>query len=216
MIDAGMIGERFQIARILKRHGLTPHSITAVLLTHGHIDHTGNLDWLVNTCGAKVYAHPFEEAHVQGRYSYSGIATWCGRFEAIARTILRYRPVAIDVALEDGQMLPFWGGLEVIHLPGHTAGHCGFYSPVHDLLFAGDMFASYFFNVHRPPPILNSDPERLAESYRKVQHRRAKLIVPSHYDFMDGELHRRRFDSRVEAWIRASESGRGHAGKNKI
>ena len=33
--------------------------------------------------------------------------------------------------------------LRVIHLPGHTQGHCGFYSQRFSLLFTGDLFASY-------------------------------------------------------------------------
>jgi glyoxylase-like metal-dependent hydrolase (beta-lactamase superfamily II) len=95
--------------------------------------------------------------------------------------------------LSDGEELPFWGGLRVIHLPGHTAGHCGFYSAKHDLLFSGDMFASYFFNVHRPPAILNSVPEHFPASVEKVRRLNPRWIVPSHYDYLDGELHRHRF-----------------------
>ena len=108
-----------------------------------------------------------------------------------------YRPAKIDEFLSDGQELPFWGGLKVVHLPGHTEGHCGFYSAKHDLLFCGDMFASYFFNVHRPPPILNSAPELLGSSYEKMRKLNAQWIVPSHYDVLDGDLHRKRFERLV-------------------
>ena len=80
----------------------------------------------------------------------------------------------------------------MIHLPGHTAGHCGFYNAKHDLLFSGDLFASYLFNVHRPPAILNSHPELMAASAEKVRRLNPKLIVPQHYDVLDGILHRRR------------------------
>lgn len=200
MIDAGLVGERFQIARALKRAGLSTRSISAVLLTHGHLDHTGNLRWIVDESGAKVYAHPLEQEHIEGRYGYTGLSRWCGRLEAVGRALIGYRSTGIDVPLRDGDELPFWGGLRVIHLPGHTAGHCGFYSATHDILFSGDMFASYFFNVHRPPAILNSRPELLASSFRKMSELGARYIVPSHYDFLDGELHRRRFESRVGGW----------------
>ena len=56
-----------------------------------------------------------------------------------------------------------------MHLPGHTLGHCGFYSRRHDLLFSGDLFASYFFNVHLPAPIFNNAPELIAESLEKAR-----------------------------------------------
>jgi glyoxylase-like metal-dependent hydrolase (beta-lactamase superfamily II) len=79
-------------------------------------------------------------------------------------------------------------------LPGHTLGHCGFYSQRHDLLFSGDLFASYFFNVHTPPDILNSAPELIAASLEKARALNPRLMVPQHYDVLDGALHRRRFD----------------------
>jgi glyoxylase-like metal-dependent hydrolase (beta-lactamase superfamily II) len=193
MIDAGLVGEAFSIRRLVRRLGLQPASIQAILLTHGHLDHTGNLAWLKAWTGAKVLAHAAEARHVAGTYPYTGITRWCGRLEAAGRFVFRYRAVTIDDFLTDNQELPFWGGLRVVHLPGHTAGHCGFYSAKHDLLFSGDMFASYFFNVHRPPPILNSVPERFAESVERIRRLNPRWMVPGHYDVLDGALHRRRF-----------------------
>lgn len=193
MLDTGLVGEPFLIRRLVRRLGLRPGSIRAVLLTHGHLDHAGNLAWLKTWTGAKVYGHAAEQAHVDGTYSYRGINRWCGRLEAAGRWLFRYRRATIDEFLLDGQELPFWGGLRVVHLPGHTVGHCGFYCARHDLLFTGDLFASYFFNVHKPPAILNSVPERFGESVEKVRQLNPRWIVPNHYDFLNGGLHRRRF-----------------------
>ena len=193
MLDTGLFGEPILIRRLVRKLGLNPKSVKGILLTHGRIDHAGNLAWLKVWAGAKVYAHSDEQTHVDGTYPYQGITKWCGRLEAAGRALFRYRPAAIDEFLSDGQELPFWGGLRVIHLPGHTVGHCGFYSAKHDVLFSGDMFASYFFNVHRPPAILNSVPEHFPASVEKVRRLNPRWIVPSHYDYLDGELHRRRF-----------------------
>jgi len=193
MIDTGMVGEPFLIRRRVRKLGLKPQSIKAIFLTHGHLDHAGNLAWLKAWTGARVYAHSEEVRHVAGTYPYTGIARWCGRLEAVGRFLFRYRAPAIDELLNDGQELPFWGGLRVMHLPGHTAGHCGFYSAKHDLLFSGDMFASYFFFVHRPPAILNSVPEHFPASVEKIRQLNPRWILPCHYDFLDGEWHRRRF-----------------------
>jgi len=193
MIDTGMVGEPLLIRRLARELGLKPDSIKAIFLTHGHLDHAGNLAWLKEWSGAKVYAHGEETRHVAGTYPYTGVTRWCGRLEAMGRFLFRYRAGTIDEFLTDGQELPFWDGLRVIHLPGHTVGHCGFYSAKHDLLFSGDMFASYFFNVHRPPAILNSAPEQFLVSVEKIRRLNPRWIVPSHYDYLDGALHRRRF-----------------------
>jgi glyoxylase-like metal-dependent hydrolase (beta-lactamase superfamily II) len=193
LLDTGLFGEPMFIRRLVRKLGFTPQSVKAILLTHGHLDHAGNLAWLQRWSGAKVYAHPDEQAHVNGTYAYQGITRWCGRLEAAGRALFHYRPGAIDEFLSDRQELPFWGGLRVVHLPGHTLGHCGFYSAKHGVLFSGDMFASYFFNVHRPPAILNSVPEHFPASVEKIRRLNPRWIVPSHYDYLDGELHRRRF-----------------------
>ena len=195
LLDTGLIGERWLIPWRMRRLGLQPDSIKAILLTHGHLDHAGNLAWAKAWSGAPVYAHPAEQPHIDGSYPYAGTNIWCGRLERAGRAVLRVgQPAAIDVRLADGDELPFWGGLRVVHLPGHTLGHCGFYSRTHDLLFSGDLFSSYFFNVHQPPPILNSAPELIPETLAKTQRLNPRLMVPQHYDILDGVLHRRRFD----------------------
>ena len=193
MIDTGFIDGRGALKRLLRKLGLTPNSIRAILLTHGHLDHTGNLAWLKAWTGAPLYAHPAEQAHIDGTFPYVGPARWCGRLERIGRALIRYKPSQIDAPLSDGDELPFWGGLRVVHLPGHTVGHCGFFSEERSLLFSGDLFASYAFSTHLPPPMLNSALERFPETFTKLDKLQPRGIIPNHYDFFDPVLHQQRF-----------------------
>ncbi len=194
LLDTGLIGEPALIRRVLRRRGLAPGDIRAIVLTHGHIDHAGNLAWAKAFSGAPIYAHPLEQAHIDGSYPYSGANRWCGRLERGGRAVLRVgAPAKIDVPLADGDELPLWGGLHVVHLPGHTLGHCGFFSERHSLLFTGDLFASYFFSVGVPPPIFNDATELIAGSLEKARRLDPRFMIPQHYDFFDGTLHRERF-----------------------
>ena len=193
MLDTGLAGEMFFIRRKVKQLGLAANSIKTILLTHGHLDHAGNLARLKRWTGARVLAHPIEQQHVNGMYPYQGVNRWCGRLEALGRRALNYQPATIDEFLSDDQQLPLWGGLRVIHLPGHTLGHCGFYSEKFNLLFCGDMMAGYFFSIHKPWPILNSAPKQLSASAEKIRRLKPRWILPCHTDRIDGDLSRRRF-----------------------
>ena len=193
-LDAGFFGEMGRLRRLLRRLGLEPHDVKAILLTHGHLDHVGNLVALREWTGAPVHAHAQERAHVEARYPYTGLSRVCGWLEATGRFVLRRRVGTVDRTFADGDLLPFWGGLRVLHLPGHTRGHCGFYSERHDLLFTGDLFASYLWNTHLPPAILNSVPAEFPASFRRVAELGPRGIVPNHYDRLDPARLRRRFD----------------------
>lgn len=180
LLDTGFFGERRRILRALATHGLGPRDLAAILLTHGHLDHAGNLAWLREQSGAPVYAHAAEQVHLEGTFRYRGWARVGGALESAGRAILRYRPVPIDRPIADGDELPFWGGLKVVHLPGHTDGHCGFYSAKFDLLFVGDLFAGFSFSVHRPPAVFNSRPELIPASLAKAAAVGAGEVVPNH------------------------------------
>lgn len=180
VIDSGLIGYEAQFRRLFARLGLAPASVDAILLTHGHLDHAGNVAWLKAWTDAPVFAHPLEQAHIDGAYPYRGLTRICGALEALGRAVARYRPVVIDRTLADGEELPFWGGLRVVHLPGHTLGHCGFWSERHRLLFCGDLVAMYGPWTLKPPRFLNVAPALIPASLRKAAALRPRLVAPNH------------------------------------
>jgi glyoxylase-like metal-dependent hydrolase (beta-lactamase superfamily II) len=204
LLDTGLIGEQWQIRCALRRLGLGPRDVRAILLTHGHLDHVGNLAWAKAWTGTPIHAHAAEQAHIDGTFPYAGINRWCGRLERMGRAVLRVgAPAKIDVTISDGDELPFWGGLRVVHLPGHTLGHCGFFSARHGVLFSGDLFDSYFFRTRLSPRILDSAPELVPGSLEKARRLGARFMVPQHYVFADAAVHRRRFEKMMAQRDRA-------------
>lgn len=89
--------------------------VKAVLLTHGHFDHSGEAAKIADRAGVPIWMHPADRA----------LPSW----------LTHGLPDTRDLA--DGETLDFAGlQFTVIHTPGHTPGsvcfRCG------DLLFAGD------------------------------------------------------------------------------
>lgn len=194
LLDTGFPGDARRIRRVLAEVGVGPGDVRAILLTHGHIDHAGNAAELKAWTGAPVYAHPLEQAHIDGVYPYRGLARITGLAEAAGRAVTGYSPVKIDVPIADGDELPFWGGLRVVHLPGHTLGHCGFYAARHDVLFSGDLWVRFWMRTQTSPRIFSDDVSMVPASMRKARAIGARWIVPGHYDRPSVAGLRRRFE----------------------
>ena len=96
LLDTGLVGEPWLIRWRVARLGLKATDIKAILLTHGHLDHAGNLAWAKQWTGAPVYAHPLEQPHIDGTYPYAGVNAWCGRLERAGRALMRRRPLCAD------------------------------------------------------------------------------------------------------------------------
>lgn len=147
-----------------------------------------------------MYAHSLEQAHIDGTFPYVGLSRVTGVLEAAGRAVTGYRPVPIDVPIVDGQELPLWGGLKVVFLPGHTVGHCGFYSARHDLLFTGDLWVRFMMRTQASPRVFTDAPELVPASLRRARAIGARWVVPGHYDLPNALQLRRRFEELCEKY----------------
>ncbi len=118
------------VASLLAAHDLYP---AALLITHGHVDHTGGTGAVVGTTGVKAYLHPDDDwlALDPG----SQLRSLFGDVEDLDA----YAPPESFEALADGDTLDLAGlSFEVLHTPGHTPGHCCFLLRAEGILFSGD------------------------------------------------------------------------------
>ena len=121
--DATAVGE------LLRAHDLAP---VALLLTHGHVDHTGAAGVVARDFSVSAYLHPDDDWLAQAPESQ--LRALFGMVPAGD-----YAPPDTFTALADGQVLDLAGvALEVLHTPGHTPGHCCFLLRDEGVLFSGD------------------------------------------------------------------------------
>jgi hydroxyacylglutathione hydrolase len=145
VIDPG-IGAAPQLDALLARHRLQP---AAVVLTHGHFDHTFSV---VPVCGARgipAYIHPDDRAQLADPWSGIGAPRGTPLFGQLEFT----EPDDVR-ELADGQTLSLAGvELTTLLAPGHTPGSVAFslVTPDEPLFFSGDLlFAGSIGRVDLP------------------------------------------------------------------
>lgn len=108
----------------IKTEGL---KLEAILLTHGHFDHTMGLDGFLKEYDVPVYVHEGDkEIIADPGFNLSSSYT-----SGFTFSDAKY--------LKGGETLNFAGyDFEVLHTPGHTPGGCCYYVRSEDVLFSGD------------------------------------------------------------------------------
>ena len=168
LLDGGFIGGIGRIKRFLQSCDLDFTNIKSIVISHGHLDHTLNIAHLKELSGCQVYAPEKDRDLIEGYNYYEGLNKVGGFLERIGGTLTNYQPPKVDQWFHDGDYLDLFGGLEIIALPGHTSGHCGFLQKDRKLLFANDLFSNHFGRPKPPPRIFNDDHEEALASIIKA------------------------------------------------
>lgn len=174
-----------------ERHYLEGRRIDLIVNSHGHSDH--------NSCNyiypeARVLLHPAEHERVAsgeayliayGYFLYPDEATRPFYLDAV-----QYHERPADGTLTDGQRLSSGKiEFEVIALPGHSIGHCGFFFPQQGFVYTADI------NLGIKPiyAMLDSSVDDYLDSIERLRQLKAAMLVGGHgpalyKDNLDGRL----------------------------
>ena len=139
-------------------------TVTHVLLTHHHADHSPLAAPLAEKHGCRVFGHPLQTSS----NTDNGIQLDEGADPT-------FKP---DVEIGDGHRFqgPDWS-LEAIHTPGHTSNHICYALEKENTLFSGDHIMGWSTSVVSPP---DGDMGDYLGSLNRILERGFDFIRPTH------------------------------------
>ncbi|SDQ89663.1 MBL fold metallo-hydrolase [Microbacterium sp. cf332] len=201
LIDAGLPRTWPLLERTLASLGARASDIDALLLTHGHFDHVGMCERLVeehrlvprvHPGDAELVRHPYRYAHENARlpypFRYPGAVPILGR--VVVAGALGVTGVRADPTIFDGDMIPLAGGIVAIATPGHTGGHCAFLLEARGILLTGDALVTLDPYTGRTGPrvVARAATARSDDALRSLSllaETEASLVLPGHGEAWD-------------------------------
>ncbi len=174
LVDTGIPPAGEKILAQLKAAGYQPADVKRILMTHAHPDHAGALPLLQQATGAEVWCHALDKPAIQGEMP---VAVRPGRL-SMPQTMLK--PVQVNRTVEDGEVLPILGGLQVIATPGHTPGHVSFWQPDQRLVITGDAVLYLFNRLTLPLAFLTADMDENRRSVQKLAALQPDILLFGH------------------------------------
>jgi glyoxylase-like metal-dependent hydrolase (beta-lactamase superfamily II) len=173
LVDSGTPGSAKRILASIERIGARPSDLRHIVLTHWHPDHMGSAAELRRLTGAQVAIHALDAPVLAGRERPAKGRRTMG----LLFRIFRVAPLVADVALRSGDVI---SGLEVIHVPGHTAGSIALRRADGVVLSGDALLGDRHGRLRQPDPGLSLDPDQASASAATLRSLEPRLLLPGH------------------------------------
>lgn len=205
LIETGPYALLPQLEAAIESLGLDIANLTDILLTHIHLDHSGNAGALARRSGANVWVHEAGAAFLVDpeRLIASSRRVYGESFDELMKGA-EPLPEEKLIEIQDGDEFELHGRqFRVLHTPGHAGSHVSFLMDGRDL-FTGDSAGIRFpgSEVVKPataPPEIDLD--AWLESILRMQDLNAERILPTHFGpFTDVNRHFRELRRQNARW----------------
>lgn len=201
----------------LLRFGYRVEDLTAVLLTHIHLDHAGAA-WRLAERGATVYVHPAGAPHLYdpGRLWASAARIYGDQMEALWGNARPIDPARVRL-LEDQSILAFGDHpIQVLHSPGHASHHVVFHT--RGSLFTGDVAG---VRIGRGPVVPPCPPpdihiETWLTTLNRLQALGSQTLYLTHFGAFSDPQHLALLGQRLVEWAEWVRQGMARGASREI
>ena len=200
VVDTGTPGNGTRIreaAELRFGRGARPE---AIVLTHGHRDHSGSALELAEYWDVPIYAHRLERPYLTGKSAYPPKDPMAGGAFSFMSRVFPSTPPDLGARLEDlpeGGEIPGLVGWRWHFTPGHAPGHVAYYQRYESILLAGDACVTMDLDsaigmvtqeprISRPPAPFTYDWEQALRSVELLAELRPMVIGAGHGEPMSG------------------------------
>ncbi|HLY20023.1 MAG TPA: MBL fold metallo-hydrolase [Bryobacteraceae bacterium] len=201
LVDTGTPGNAARIRQAARERFGSDAPPTAILLTHGHRDHSGSARELAEAWDVPVYAHRLERPFLTGQSAYPPKEPLAGGTFAFLCRVFSTDPPDMGDRLHDlpeGGEVPGLIGWRWHHTPGHAPGHVVFFQRYESTLLSGDACVTMDLDsvmgiliqeprICRPPAAFTYDWEQAHASVKLLADLSPNVIGAGHGEPMSGD-----------------------------
>ncbi|TVY07284.1 MBL fold metallo-hydrolase [Paenibacillus cremeus] len=202
LVDTGYPGQLPLFREAIEKAGVPFERLDRIIMTHQDIDHIGSLPAILKESShpIEVLAHEIEKPYIQGekrliKFSDEMVAQieqWPEERRKPMLALISNLPKAdVHRTIEDGEELPYCGGLTVITTPGHTPGHTSLYHRGSKTLIAGDALNVIDRQLTGSIPQYSTDPKQAVESLKKLAAYDIETVICYHGGVFRGNANER-------------------------
>lgn len=207
LVDTGYPGLLSKFKEVIEQAGVPWGRLRTIVITHQDVDHIGSLPAMLaeEDTVLNVLAHEMEKPYIEGekmllKHTPEALAAaaamipphvpeeWRQKF---LYTLSHPPKGRVDQTIRGGDILPFAGGITVIHTPGHSPGHLSLYHQESRTLIAADALTVLNGELHGPDAAATPDMATALHSLANLAAYDIDTVICYHGGLYRGDANRR-------------------------